>query len=120
MIEYVYLPVRVIREQFYEEWFYYKADSEHCIRVDKIIIFFNQSKNNVFLFTNCEDDFKNEDYYSGVTNLVHDMQGNDNEMIDFDIEIILIPNNLDEEQKDRFISEKVKDLREKYNCISGN
>lgn len=39
MSQYVYLPARVRRTEFYEEWYYYISNEEKCIRVDEIIIF---------------------------------------------------------------------------------
>jgi|BioPla2DNA2_1021312.scaffolds.fasta_scaffold82580_2 hypothetical protein len=114
MIEYVYLPARVRREEFYEEWLYYIANSDKCIRVDRIIIFFNSDINHIFLFTNCEKDLDVEDYRLGAMNLVHDVVDNNGDSIDFKFEYILILDTLNDEQKNEFISNKIVELKNKF------
>jgi hypothetical protein len=113
MNKYVYLPARVKREAFYEEWLYYIGNGEKCIRVDRIILFFCKDMNHIILFAHCEDDLKDEDYRLAVLNLVHDMVDQNGSIIDFHFEYILLPDTLMDEQKEEFIAEKISEYKNK-------
>jgi len=114
MSQYVYLPVRVRRKEFYEEWYYYISDGEKCIRVDEIIIFFNKNINYIFLFVKSDQNLNDEDYFSCAMNLVHDMMDDNGDHINFKFEYILVPEALDDNQKQDFISGKIEELKIKY------
>jgi len=114
MSQYVYLPVRVRRKEFYEEWYYYISDGEKCIRVDEIIIFFNKNINYIFLFVKSDQNLNDEDYFSCAMNLVHDMMDDNGDHINFKFEYILVPETLDDNQKKKFISDKKEELKNNY------
>jgi len=108
------MPARVRRKEFYEEWYYYISDGEKCIRVDEILIFFYKDINYIFLFANSEQNLNDEEYFSCAMNLVHDIMDDNGGHINFKFEYILVPEALDDNQKQEFISEKKEELKNKY------
>jgi len=96
------------------EWYYYISDGEKCVRVDEIIIFFSKDLNHIFLFANSDQNFNDEEYFSCAMNLVHDMMDGNGELINFKFEYILVPEALDDNKKQEFISEKKEELKNKY------
>ncbi len=102
-----YILSRGVRDFEYEEWNYYFSKNDEVKRINKVIIFFNDNVNKIYLLVTSKEDLEDREYLNEVINLVHDLP------TDFN----LITEYVDDSD-DRYLEDKVVEIRTREKCIN--
>lgn len=116
MKKYNYELRRVIREPHFEKWYSFIYENEDELYGDTIVLFFKHTKVLAYLITAYIDMTKNDEYITLIEGLYHDLGISENYVLDFQLDIILLPNEMisnekDDNQMEEYIDKKISELR---------